>query len=182
MPARCAEKPTVAQFDVAQSQALRPEELTDRLVPSDPQISPDGRFVVFVVAPDARKEKYASSTVWIAERDLTARPLTSGTAVDADPRWSPDGSRILFRSDRHKRGKDEWRLYVLTLSGGEATAVSGFGGKLSSASWSPTGNLIAVLRRDPETEEQKRRKKERDDAILVEEEPRFTRLWVIDPN
>ncbi len=173
---------TDEKTNAVRAKALRPEELTDRLVPSDPQISPDGRNVAFVVAPDGRKEKFPSSAVWIAEQESTARPLTSGVAVDADPRWSPDGTRILFRSDRHKRGKDEYRLYVLALSGGEATAVSDFVGKLSSPSWSPMGNLIAVLCRDPETEEQKRRKKERDDAVVVEEQPRFTRLWVIDPN
>lgn len=161
--------------------ALRPEELTDRLVPNDPQISPDGQNVVFVVAPEGRKDKFPSSTVWISERGAPARPLTSGLAFDTDPHWSPDGTRILFRSDRHKRGKEDFRLYLIPLTGGEATPLGEFGGKLTSPTWSPAGNLIAVLRRDPETDEQKRRKKERDDAVVVEETPRFSRLWVIDP-
>ena len=72
-------------------------------------------------------------------------------------------------------------LLVLTLAGGEATALGELRGKLSLPSWCPKGDHVAVLRRDSEPEEKKRRKKERDDAIVVEEEPLFTRLWVIDP-
>jgi dipeptidyl aminopeptidase/acylaminoacyl peptidase len=53
-------------------------------------------------------------------------------------------------------------------------------GELSQAEWSADGRFVAVLRRDPESEEAKARSKERDDAVVVEEESRYTRLWVID--
>jgi dipeptidyl aminopeptidase/acylaminoacyl peptidase len=134
------------------------------------------------VAPEGYKGKHPSSALWIAAQGEPARQLTSGVAEDNDPRWSPDGTRLLFRSDRIKPGKEESQLYVLPLAGGEATPLGDFRGKLSLPSWSPKGDLVAVLRRDPESEEKKRRKKERDDAIVVEEAPHFTRLWVIDPD
>ena len=97
-------KPNTVSMDLA------PEELTDRLVPNDPQISPDGRHVVFVVAPEGYKGKHPSSAVWIAAQGEQARQLTSGIAEDNDPRWSPDGTRLLFRSDRMKPGKEESQL------------------------------------------------------------------------
>lgn len=168
---------------VNQSQArlpLVPEELTDRIVPFDPRISPDGARVVFVAAPVGRKGKRTRQALWIAGENTPARQFSAGTSDDKSPRWSPDGSRILFASDRLKPGEDEDRLFVLPIDGGEALPLGDLKGELSQADWSPDGRYIAVLRRDPEPDDRKARKKERDDAVVVEEDPRFTRLWVID--
>jgi dipeptidyl aminopeptidase/acylaminoacyl peptidase len=68
----------------------------------------------------------------------------------------------------------------MSMSGGEALPLGELGGELFQPSWSPDGCAVGVLRRDPEPEETKRRKTERDDAVLVEENPRFARLWVVD--
>ena len=160
---------------------LRPEEIADRVVPSDPRISPDGSRVVFVADPVGRKQEKKRSTLWIAEPGGTARKLTAGLALDTEPRWSPDGSRVLFRSDRMAREEDEQRLFLLPLAGGEAQPLGELVGELSQPSWSPDGKVAAVLRRDPVPETViKARKKDRDDAVVVEEEPRFARLWVVD--
>lgn len=160
---------------------LTPEELADRVAPSDPQISPDGSRVVFVAAPMGRKGEKKTRALWIAAEGNPARQLSAGTADDGDPRWSPDGTRILFRSDRLKPGEeDESRLFLLPISGGEAQPLGELAGELSQPAWSPDGRSVAVLRRDPESDAEKARKKERDDATVVEEDPRFTRLWIIE--
>ena len=90
--------------------------------------------------------------------DLPARQFTAGTADDRDARWSPDGSRVLFRSDRLKPGSDEYRLFVLSVSGGEAMPLGELGGDLSQPAWSPDGRWVAVLRKDPEPEADHRTK------------------------
>ena len=160
--------------------ALRPEEIADRIVPSNPRISPDGSRVVFVASTASKAEEKRTRSLWIASNGSPARKFTAGTADDRDPRWSPDGTRLLFRSDRLKPGSDDYRLFVLDAAGGEALALTELSGELSQPEWSPDGRWVAVLRRDPEAEAVAARKKERDDAIVVEEDPRFTRLWVVE--
>src|SRR5829696_4973602 len=159
---------------------LMPDEIADRIVPSDPWISRDGSRVVFAAAPASKASENRTRSLWIAGDGLPARQFTVGTADDRDPRWSPDGSQILFLSDRLKPGGDDYRLFVLSDSGGEGLPLGELGGELSQPAWSPDGRWVAVLRKDPEPEAVTARKKERDDAIVVEEDPRFTRLWVLD--
>ena len=66
---------------------------------SDPQISPDGKSIIYVrnfmdVMSDRRR-----SNLWVAVADGSDhRPLTTGLANDASPRWSPDGDRLLYTS------------------------------------------------------------------------------------
>ncbi len=159
---------------------LTPEEIADRIVPADPRISPDGSRVIFVAAAASKADEKRTRSLWIADTSRSSRQLTAGTADDSDPRWSPDGSRILFRSNRLESRSEEYRLFLLSLSGGEGLPLGELNGELSQPAWSPDGQRIAVLRKDPESGEVAARKKERDDAIVVEEHPRFTRLWVIE--
>ncbi|HET8523790.1 MAG TPA: S9 family peptidase [Thermomicrobiales bacterium] len=156
---------------------LTPEEIADRLVPDDPQISPDGRTVAFTVAPSGRKGEHGERAIWLSIDGKAAEPFTSGIAEDASPRWSPDGLKLLFTSDRKERGKH--RLYLIGLSGGEARPVGDLEGEFTSPQWSPDGKFVAVLRKDPETDEEKKRKEDRNDAIEVDLHPKLNRLWVV---
>ena len=159
---------------------LTPEELADRLVPEDPRLAPNGRDVVFAVAPNGKKGEHKDQALWLSRDGAPAQPFTAGTAHDANPRWSPDGRCIVFCSDRHQRGDDTFKLYLIDITGGEARPLGDLQGAISSPIWSPDGQSVAVLRKDPETPEEKRRREERDDAIVADENPKPTRLWVVD--
>jgi dipeptidyl aminopeptidase/acylaminoacyl peptidase len=142
-------------------------------------MSPDGRRVLFTVAPGGRAGEHKDQAIWVADEHGGARPFTAGGAHDAHPRWSPDGRHILFTSDRAERG--EHRLYLLDAGrGGEARPLGDLQGALAAPAWSPDSRTVAVLRREPETAEEKRRKEARDDAVVAGADPKPQRLWVVD--
>src|SRR6185503_14676649 len=88
---------------------------------SDPQVSPDGKWVAFSVRDtdfDANRGRY---DVWLAAIDgsLTSR-LTTDPENDQDARWSPDGRWVYFMSTR-SGSSQVWRIQP---TGGEAEQVT----------------------------------------------------------
>src|SRR4051794_24782900 len=86
---------------------------------SDPQLSPDGTQVVYVVAwVDPDDHARYRSQLMIVPFDASAAPraLTGGRFRDTSPRWAPDGGSLAFLSDREG---DRSQLFVLPLHGGE---------------------------------------------------------------
>src|SRR5271154_3404089 len=65
---------------------------------SDPQISPEGRPIAYVVAAVDLANNRPPPAVWLAPThgDDKPRQLTTTTKKDSPPRWSPDGKQILF--------------------------------------------------------------------------------------
>ena len=112
---------------------------------ADPQISPDGRRVAFVrVTVNEKKDGY-DTAIWAvdAEGGRGPRPLTSGPQ-DLSPRWSPDGRRLAFTRAVEKAGKlQPPQLYVMTMDGGEARALTEVPKGASSPTWSPDGRMLA---------------------------------------
>jgi dipeptidyl aminopeptidase/acylaminoacyl peptidase len=128
--------------------ARRPLEIADlfRLARvADPQISPDGRLVVWQVTTVHPEANGSSAALWIAPVDgsAPARPLTTtaGTTKDARPRWSPDGTTILFQSDRGGSSQ----LWTVPAAGGVPTRLTGISTGAEDAVWSPDGRRIAFV-------------------------------------
>jgi dipeptidyl aminopeptidase/acylaminoacyl peptidase len=110
---------------------------------SDPQISPDGKAVVYVVGTvdDVGKNK-TSSRLWLAPTSGgKPRPLTNTTKHDRHPRWSPDGRHILFESDR----SGDTQLWVIDVGGGEARQLTTIATEAGTAIWSRDGKQIAFV-------------------------------------
>jgi len=148
--------------------------------PSDVQVSPDGALIAFVVRPVSRTSERWESAIWVVPfSEGEPRQFTSGLWQDECPRWSPDGSRLAFLSDRVDRGK--LSVYVMPRDGGEAVRVFDQQGELAMLSWSPDGRWLAVLMTDPETEEEKRRREAKEDQRVWDSDYKYQRLWVIDP-
>src|SRR5208337_3887706 len=129
--------------------AANAQEVADRLEPmdvfrvqvaSDPQISPDGKRIVYVrQSADVSSDRRVSN-LWIVNFDGTEhRPLTAGTYSDSSPRWSPDGTRLTYISDRD--GKPQ--LYVRWMDSGESAKLTDLENPPTGISWSPDGKQIA---------------------------------------
>jgi dipeptidyl aminopeptidase/acylaminoacyl peptidase len=116
---------------------------------SDPQVSPDGKWVAYVVgAVDVEKDK-RDADLWMVSWDgaqrvrLTASPDSSESA----PRWSPDGRYLAFLASRG--GEDEKKksaqVWLLDRSGGEAQKLTDVKGGVSEYAWSPDGKRLCLV-------------------------------------
>ena len=100
-----------------------PEDLTRIQFVTDPQIAPDGRRIAFVVTRLSEERDEYLSNIWIVDATGgTPRRFTAGPRRDLEPRWSPDGSRLAFLSEREP--KDKLQLYVMPADGGEPTKLT----------------------------------------------------------
>ncbi|MCI2430536.1 S9 family peptidase [Candidatus Acetothermia bacterium] len=107
----------------------------------DPQISPDGRRVIFTVKTvESEKNRYLSH-LWLADTESgDVRPFTFGEVSDASPRWSPDGKRIAFLRTKEKRTQ----IWLIPADGGEACQLTKLDeGGFSSLAWAPDGQKLA---------------------------------------
>jgi dipeptidyl aminopeptidase/acylaminoacyl peptidase len=127
---------------VAQENAdrLEPMDVFHVQVASDPQISPDSKRIVYVrQSADVSSDRRVSN-LWVVNFDGSEhRPLTTGTYSDTSPRWSPDGTRVAFVSDRD--GKSQ--LYVRWMDSGETAKLTDVENAPAGISWSADGRQIA---------------------------------------
>ena len=124
------------------------EDINQLVWTSDPQLSPDGSQIAYVVTRvDEDRNRYRSR-VWLVPSDGSAppRPVSAGEENDASPRWSPDGRLLLFTSTRRtdKAGKTKSSLYAMVTDGpGEASLLAEHDEGISGVAVSPDSRKVA---------------------------------------
>lgn len=118
----------------------------------DPQVSPDGKLIAYVVGTTDVKEDKSSSHIWMASFDGTSdRQITFSQASENSPRWSPDGKYLAFTSSRPGKARGN-QVWLLDLGGGEAMQLTDVKGRLQGYEWSPDSKRLALVIGDPDPE------------------------------
>jgi dipeptidyl aminopeptidase/acylaminoacyl peptidase len=131
--------PTVV---AAQKRAITFEDYIALKSVSDPQLSPDGKWVAYTVSTPSLQDNRNVARIWVAEVATgKSRPLTGGPGSDRQPRWSPDGKTIAFISTR-EGGAQVW---LLPIGGGDARKVSSLADGASDPIWLPDGSGLLVV-------------------------------------
>lgn len=131
----------------AQTNKLTVQDIFNLEIASDPQISPDGKRVVYVRGfADIMTDKRCSN-LWIINVDGTDhRPLTTGNFSDTAPRWSPDGSQLVYISNRDGASQ----LYRYWLNSGQMAKLTNLTQAPSGMAWSPDGKWLSFTMHVPD--------------------------------
>jgi len=135
-----------AVFVASSAFAARPMSLDDLLMAvrvSDPQLSPDGRWVAYVRTTTDRASLERNSDIWVVAADGSAAPklLVGGDKSENTPRWTPDG-KIAFISSR----AGDSQVFIADADGGNIRQLTkAAGGVQPPLVFSPDGKTFAFV-------------------------------------
>lgn len=144
-----------------------------------PQISPDGKTVIYSVSSTDWANNSYDSEIWMARQGEEPLQLTrTGKGNSFSARFTPDSRFVSFLADRG----DKTQLYIISVKGGEALQVTKDEDGIGSYEWSPDGHRIVYIKTEPESKKDKT-VKERYGAFGIEgEEYRQSHLWLLQFN
>jgi dipeptidyl aminopeptidase/acylaminoacyl peptidase len=166
------------------------DDLLNLVQVSAPEISPDGRQVIYTKSEMKKwSDNKRVTSIWIANSDGTDHRQLLGSDKDRSPVWSPDGRFIAFLSTRDQAenardaaGAQIWLLR--TTGGGEATKLSEHKTAIRSIKWSDDSTQI-FFTAEEEDRLKDARKNSIGDGVFVDEGPNgqgrgtYSNLWVI---
>lgn len=116
-------------------------DLTKLISVTDPQISPDGKRVVFVRTQiDEKENTYTTHLYHIDLKTGQQSQWTNGAGRVLSPRWSTDGTAVAFLFDRGK----EKQLFVLSIADGKMNRLTRFENGVDRFEWAPCGTKIWI--------------------------------------
>ena len=111
---------------------------------ASPRISPDGKLVVYQLTTVSLEANKSSTALWVAATDGKTPPkqlLDPAGKKDTNPRWAPDGKRILFESNR----SGTTQLWLTNADGAEPKQLTTLSTGASNGVWSPDGAHVAFV-------------------------------------
>jgi dipeptidyl aminopeptidase/acylaminoacyl peptidase len=118
---------------------------------NSPQISPDGRRILFVRSrPDFAKDRSQSDLMLIDVKTKKMRQLTFDRRGLASPRWSSDGSQIAFLMSTNVEGVSDPQeeIFVMRMDGGDPRPVTKAPNGVDAFAWSPNASQFAFITQD----------------------------------
>ncbi len=169
-----------AQFGAAQDEKQVMSVIDFLNVPgiSEPQLSPDGREVIYELSESDWDANKQISHIWLMGTDGDdGRQLTFGKDGEDAPRWSPDGKWISFLAKRYD--DEERQLYVMRSDGGEGMRLTKHPTAVGSPQWSPDAKHLYYLASDTLSAEEKEREENDDDVYALDENFQQKHLWKV---
>ncbi len=131
--------PLTAQM--ADTNTFGPADVFELEYAGDPQISPDGSEVVYVRTFMDIMTDRPRQNLWIIGTDGSGhRPLLTGQQNYSSPRWSPDGSRLLYVATDEN---EQRQLFLRWMDTGQTAMLTHLQRSPGGISWSPDGRSIA---------------------------------------
>lgn len=135
-----------AGLALAAKQPMTSADLWELRTASDPQITKDGKSVVYVTGWADKMVDQQYSSLWIAASDgKDPRPLTTGAFRDSSPRLSPDNTKLAYLSNRSGRTQ----IRVRWMDSGQEAQITDITESPASIEWSPDGKWISYVARVP---------------------------------
>jgi acylaminoacyl-peptidase len=130
---------------------FEPADVFELEFAADPQISPDGDEIVYVRSFMDIMTDRPRQNLWIVDSDGSDhRPLMTGQQNFSSPRWSPDGSMLLYiASDEN----EQRQLFLRWMDTGQTAMLTHLQRSPGGLSWSPDGRSIAFTMFVPESGE-----------------------------
>lgn len=137
-PAFAQQQPT-APLSEGPTRSFTGSDLFGLTIAADPQISPDGKTIVYVRRTgDVMTDKMQSS-LWLI--DVASGRQTPFATDGSSPRWSPDGSRIAYAA----RDGEGSQLFVRGIGAAQGARITSFPGDPQALAWSPDDTRLAYI-------------------------------------
>jgi len=148
------------------------------------EISPDGTQVAYTLSvprdPLQDESGPAWSHLYVVDSAGNSRLFIGGENSVGSIDWAPDGQHISFLSKRD--GDNSTSLYWISVAGGEAKKLCELETSIAEYTWHPDGIQLAVIAPEPLSASSKQLKDKGFDAEIFEEQQRFSRIYIVDPN
>lgn len=186
----------LAAASSAQQRRIQLEDLTKIVTVSDPQISPDGKSIVCVVARQNFDEDRSDNELVLVDiAGVSQRVLTFDRKRVGSPRWSPSGDRLAFvavapytrdkdKKDDTTKREDSPQVFVMSMSGGDAKKVTNAPNGVEQFAWRPNGNDIAYVTSDDQPNQKDIEKHNDsfevgDNDYLATAAPTSSHIWMV---
>jgi dipeptidyl aminopeptidase/acylaminoacyl peptidase len=174
----------------AQQRTLTFKDALKLKSPRNVTVSEDGRYVAYTVRDVDFEESRFRSHIWILNTETgDKKQYTHGSTSESSPRFSPDGNLLAFTSSRKGPKSDEEsearnQLWIIPVTGGEATRLTSVQNGVSDYSWSRDGKEIFFTTRELLDEgalaRRKKRKKLRYDEVEHQKIVYRREIWKVD--